>query len=42
MSDIAQDYVQKVPADQMCWMHLKEIDKCGCDFEIVGEYEGNY
>lgn len=35
--DLVQDYVQKVPADQMCWMHLKEIGKCGCDFVEVGE-----
>ena len=30
-TDYVQDYVQKIPADQMCWMHLLPLGKCTCE-----------
>lgn len=27
----AEEYVQKIPADQMCWMHLLPLGSCSCD-----------
>ena len=30
-TDYVQDYVQKIQADQMCWMHLLPLGKCDCE-----------
>ena len=29
--EVVEDYVQKVPADQMCWMHLLPLGECECE-----------
>ena len=26
-------YVPKIDPALMCWMHLKELELCGCDYE---------
>lgn len=39
MTDVqlGPDYVQKIPADQMCWMHLLPLGKCECEVIEVNQ-----
>ena len=30
---ITGDYVPKIDPSLMCWMHLEELEICGCDYE---------
>ena len=34
---IVEDYVQKIPASEMCWTHLKKIGECDCYYEEIEE-----
>jgi len=32
---VIEEYVQKIPAEDMCWMHLEPLASCGCDLSLI-------